>query len=244
MARFLSFHMGTNLPGQQQVLSRKTLAAMQRPASSWPMPAPGEPRRDLGANWIISTINGHPQLWHTGGQPGVSAYMSFYPDQKLGIVLLANSSAPLGRVSQAIRTAIAPEILPPVEGPLPPPQAIPFRGTWEGVVTNSTGQVPIVLTFLDSGEIDVRLADQERTTLQRKAFANGALTGLFNGSSNLPEAKGHPHQLAIDVVQAGDELVGQLVAQGMDGQTAFMLPSFVRLRSTAAATLVPGAKQP
>lgn len=234
MALFLSFHMGTPLPDQERVLSPTTRMVMQLPASATPMPSPGEPRRDIGANWILSTMNGNPQVWHSGGQPGVSAFMSFYPAQKFAIVLLANFSAPLGRVSQAIRQVIAPEVSPPEsEGPLPSPQPIPFRGTWEGKVANYAGEQPITLTFNEKGEVAVRLADQEATTLQRATFANGSLTGEFKGQSNIPEAQNLPHQLAIDVVPVGKELVGQIVAQGMNENIAFMLPSFVRVRSTA-----------
>lgn len=231
MARFLAFHMGTPLPDQRQVLSPATRAVMQMPASATPMPSPGEPRRDVGANWILSTSNGHPQVWHSGGQPGVSTYMTFYPAQKLGFVLLANSSAPLGRVGQAIRSAIAPELLSAeAEGPLPAPEPIPFRGRWVGDVTNYAAKQPMTLNFGDGGEISVRFADQESTTLQKSAFSHGALTGQFSGNSNIPEAQAHPHQLAITLVLVEDELVGQVVAQGMNENVAFMLPSFVRLR--------------
>ena len=75
--------MGTRLPDQKPILTRARTLEMQRPASAFPMPTPpGAPRRDIGANWLLSTINGHPQVWHSGGQPGVSTFMSFYPDQK------------------------------------------------------------------------------------------------------------------------------------------------------------------
>ena len=236
MARFLAFHMGTPLPDQRQLLSPEARRVMQMPASAGPMPAPGEPRRDIGANWVLSSVNGHPQVWHSGGQPGVSAFMTFYPDQKLAIVLLANSSAPLGRVGQAIRQAIAPDVMPQEsEGPLPPSQPIPFRGQWVGKLTNYAGEQPISVTFDKSGEVSVQLADQERTSLKRAAFADGAFSGIFSGTSNIPETRDHPHQLEIDVVLIGDELVGQVVAQGMDEEVAFMLPSFVRLRSAGEA---------
>ena len=236
MARFLAFHMGTPLPGQRRVLKPATIASMQRPASAFPMPAPGEPRRDVGANWMLSSINGHPQVWHSGGQPGVSAFMTIYPDQKFAMVLLANSSAPLGRVGQAIRQAIAPEVMSPeTDGPPPAPQPIPYRGTWAGTVTNYAGDVPVVVTFLDGGDVTVQLAGGKPATLQRKTFANGALTGQFSGESNLPETKGRQYQLAMDVVRSGDDLVGQIVAQGMDAKAAFMLPSFVRLRAAPSA---------
>jgi CubicO group peptidase (beta-lactamase class C family) len=235
LARFLAFHMGTPLPGQRRILSPATVLQMQRPSSPFPMPTPpGAPRRDIGANWLLSTINGHPQVWHSGGQPGVSTFMSFYPDQKLGIVLLANSSAPLGPVAQAIRDAIAPEVSPRGgEGPRPSPEAIPFHGKWVGTVANHAGKRAITLTFQEDGVV-VQLAGQPVVTLTRASFEDGALSGQFEGASNLPEAKGRPHQLALEVVPVKGELVGQLNAVAQDDTVVFMLPSFVRLKPASA----------
>ncbi|HYE46510.1 MAG TPA: serine hydrolase domain-containing protein [Caulobacter sp.] len=235
LARFLAFHMGAPLSDQKPILSPATRLEMQRPASAMPMPTPpGAPRRDVGANWILTPVNGHLQVWHSGGQPGVSSFMAFYPGQKLAIVLLANSSAPLGRISQAIRQAIAPELSEPTAEPSPSsPHPIPFRGRWVGAATSYAGEQPMTLTFAETGEVTVQLADQASTPLSQPAFDNGALTGRFTGRSNIPEAQRTSHGLSLKVVRVGDQLVGQLVAQGMNQDTVFMLPSFVRLRPTA-----------
>lgn len=238
MARFLAFHMGTPLPDQEPILGAATRLEMQRPASAYPMPTPpGAARRDIGANWIVSTSNGHPQIWHSGGQPGVSSVMAFFPEQKLGFVLLANSSAPLGKIGQAIREAGAPELLELASEPSPPPsEPIPFRGRWVGAVTSHAGQQPITLSFQESGELTVQLGDRAETSLAQAAFEDGALTGRFESYSNIPEAARASHALALKVVPDDGELVGQLVAQGMDGSAVFMLPSFVRLRPVAAGS--------
>lgn len=232
MARFLAFHMGTPLPGQRPILNRAKRLEMQRPASAFPMPTPlGTPRRDIGANWILSTINGHPQVWHSGGQPGVSTFMSFYPDQKFAIVLLANSSAPLGQISQAIREAVAPEVSPKQpDGPRPTPQPIPFKGRWTGSVTNYAGKQPITLIFQDNGEITVQLGAQASTALAKAGFEDGALSGQFAGTSNLPEAKDQPQQLALELVIENGKLVGQLTTVVQNEKVVFMLPSFVQLQ--------------
>jgi CubicO group peptidase (beta-lactamase class C family) len=235
MARFLAFHMGTPLPDQKPILSPAVRLEMQRPASAWPMPTPPDaPRRDIGANWILTTSNGHPQVWHSGGQPGVSSVMAFFPEQKLAFVILANSSAPLGGIGQAIRGAFAPELLEPASEPASPiPQRIPFSGRWAGTATSHAGEQPITLSFEETGEILVQLGDQPATALAQPAFENGALTGRFSGSSNIPEAARTSHGLSLKVVLVGGELTGQLVAQGMAVDAAFMLPSFVRIRPAA-----------
>lgn len=232
MALFLAFHMGTPLPGQRAILTRARILEMQRPASSFPMPIPpGTPRRDIGASWILSTINGHRQVWHSGGQPGVSTFMTFYPDQKFGFVLLANSSAPLGPIGQAIREAVAPEVSPrPEDGPRPAPRPIPFKGKWVGTVINYAGRQPFAVTFQDGGGAAVELGGAPGVALASPEFADGALSGQFTGMSNLPEAKEQPVRLALELVLVNGQLMGQLTAIEQNADVVFMLPSFVRLR--------------
>ena len=233
MARFLAFHMGTPLPGQRQILSRFTRLGMQRPASAFPMPTPsGAPRRDVGANWIVSAAGGHPRIWHSGGQPGTSTYVGFYPDQKIAVVVLANSSAPTGQIVKDILDTVAPEVAPrEFEEPPPSPRPIPFRGTWVGTVANYAGNQPLVLTFQENGEVRVQLAQQASVTLSRPAFVDGALTGQFDATINIPQARAHPHQLSLKLVPSKGELVGQLIATAVHEKVGLMLPSFVRLRA-------------
>lgn len=235
MARFLAFHMGAPLADQAPILSPETRLAMQRPASDHAMPtSPGAPRRDVGANWILTTSNGHPQIWHSGGQPGVSSVMAFFPEQKVAFVLLANSSAPLGPIGQAIREAIAPELLEQTSESAPAaPQPIPFRGRWVGTVTSHAGEQPLTLSFLEDGQVTVQLGDQAETTLAQPAFENSAFAGRFSGFSDIPEAARASHGLSLKLVSVEGELAGQLVAQGVDANVAFMLPGFVRLRPAA-----------
>ncbi len=232
MARFLAFHIGTPLPDQKPILHRETRLAMQRPASAFPMPAgPGEPRRDIGANWILSSINGHPQVWHSGGQPGVSSYMAFYPDHKFGFVLLANSSAPLGIIGQAIRDAVAPAVSPRLtEEASPAASPIPFTEKWTGSIVNHAGTVPITVNFQGSSGVMVQLGDQPSILLMKPGFEDATFAGQFSGISNLPETRGQPQQIALELVMDGGDLVGQLTAVTQNAKVAFMLPSFVRLR--------------
>ena len=51
------------------------------------------PQDVVGLNWhVTKTATGDRQLWHTGGTFGFSSYIVFYPDQKLGVILMANES--------------------------------------------------------------------------------------------------------------------------------------------------------
>lgn len=237
MARFLMFHMATPLPDQRQILSKARVLEMQRPASASPAPRPvGASRWDVGANWIVTKAGNHPHILHSGGQPGVSTYVGFYPVQKVGVVILANSSGSTGDIMKAIMDEVAPEVAPRQnDTPQPPPQAIPFRGKWVGTVTNHAGTQPISLSFEENGKVAVQLADQASTELGRAAFDHGALAGQFAGKSNLPEMKNLQHTLSMKVVPVNGDLVGQLIATAVNEKAAFMLPSFVRLRSGSPA---------
>jgi hypothetical protein len=139
-------------------------------------------------------------------------------------------------VAEAIRGAVAPELLRRGSEEAPPaPQPIPFRGKWVGTVTNYAGTQPLSLTFQDDGDVAAQLADQESAKLVRPAFADGAFTGQFSATSNIPEAARRPHQLQLKVVSVDGELVGQLVASALNKDVALLLPSFVRLRSASEA---------
>ena len=45
-----------------------------------------------GAGWVIDRVASHARIWHNGGVPGgYASHVSWYPDDKLTIVLLANT---------------------------------------------------------------------------------------------------------------------------------------------------------
>ena len=51
------------------------------------------PQEIVGLNWRIDKNNTENRgIWHTGGTFGFSSYILFFPERKIGIVLLANES--------------------------------------------------------------------------------------------------------------------------------------------------------
>lgn len=45
-----------------------------------------------GAGWVIDRVGAHARIWHNGGIPGgYASHVSWYPDDKLTITLLANT---------------------------------------------------------------------------------------------------------------------------------------------------------
>jgi CubicO group peptidase (beta-lactamase class C family) len=45
-----------------------------------------------GLGWWMGQADGKAYLGHAGGGPGFATDMRFYPDQKLGVVIMANGS--------------------------------------------------------------------------------------------------------------------------------------------------------
>lgn len=230
MARFLMFHMGIGLPDQREILSREKVMEMQRPVSA--------PSATIGANWFVSKTGGHTRVWHTGGQPGVTAAVDFFPDQKVGLVLLTNGrNAPLNEIKNAIIQAVAPELSQALQQTRPnflPPIATP-TGKWIGTISNYEGSGPFMMEVQLGGDIHVQIGNGPRSLLARPSFDNGALSGTFAGTLELSQLGDYRHDLMVKLVPVGDEFVGQLVATVINEDRGMMLPSFVRLRRDGAA---------
>jgi CubicO group peptidase (beta-lactamase class C family) len=43
----------------------------------------------------VGKLEGHRLVWHTGGVPGFTSFLGFYPDDQLTLVMLSNLETPL-----------------------------------------------------------------------------------------------------------------------------------------------------
>ena len=48
---------------------------------------------DYGLGWFVDSVSGHKHLYHPGGAPGTATIFSYYPDDKLTVILLTNGGA-------------------------------------------------------------------------------------------------------------------------------------------------------
>jgi CubicO group peptidase (beta-lactamase class C family) len=75
---------------------------------------------DYGFGWMVPVINGHKYMGHSGGVPGFSASFRRFPDDKLAVIVLANSNASdTHRLSRKIATLYIPDVK------IVPPTAVP-----------------------------------------------------------------------------------------------------------------------
>lgn len=86
MARYLRFHINGGMLDGRRLLREDLLATMY----TAPNPAAQQERYALGV--AVSQRNGARLIEHGGGGFGFKSEMMFYPELKLGIVLLTNSS--------------------------------------------------------------------------------------------------------------------------------------------------------
>ena len=62
-----------------------------------------------GLGWFLEDVNGHRHVYHPGGAPGTATIISFYPDDRLAVILLANGGA---AYVQGLEFGVAQRILP------------------------------------------------------------------------------------------------------------------------------------
>jgi D-alanyl-D-alanine carboxypeptidase len=72
-----------------------------------------------GFGWEVGEENGHKFVGHTGGIPGFSAHISRYADDKLTVIVLANSSsADTGTIALGVASKYIPELARPERKPI------------------------------------------------------------------------------------------------------------------------------
>jgi len=87
MLRFLRAAM--DMPTSPLAPAFALMLASRRPA--------GGPTQEIGLGWIVSTnSSGRQIVWHNGGTGGYRSFIGFDPKARTGVVLLSNTSTPVG----------------------------------------------------------------------------------------------------------------------------------------------------
>jgi len=56
-----------------------------------PPQLPGGASTNYAMGWVRESLDGHPMIWHNGGVAGAHARNAYFPDQRISVVVLANS---------------------------------------------------------------------------------------------------------------------------------------------------------
>jgi CubicO group peptidase (beta-lactamase class C family) len=89
MARWVALHLrrGLTVSGTR-LISEEGLEAMYKPYVS--VPAAGGADVGYGLGWFVASMHGQRILFHSGHTDGYSAYVSFMPEARLGVIALTN----------------------------------------------------------------------------------------------------------------------------------------------------------
>ena len=185
LVRFGMFH--ANLTAPHSLLTPATRERMQRAEA--PETAPGS---SYGLGWgILENDRGYRRVSHTGGMPGVATVLNLYPSERVAIVVLANTSAPVGRVANAIASIVlpsygAPTLRPPTVGASPPR----INGTWRGSILVDGTPIPLTIVFPDSGVGRAKLGAGEEVplTATQLSGATGWVSARFAAKLRAPDA--------------------------------------------------------
>lgn len=98
LSKWLILNLNGGRVGDRNVLPEKWIQEMQRMQSKMGKPEetlPGNGREGYGLGWSIGSYKEVPRIEHGGGYTGASAYISFMPQHKIGVAVVANAGLPL-----------------------------------------------------------------------------------------------------------------------------------------------------
>jgi CubicO group peptidase (beta-lactamase class C family) len=117
MARYVTMYLGRGRYGDTQLASRASIAAMAEPRISQPGTDGPSGEKGYGCGLAVTPdFSGHKLIGHGGSVFVATAYMGFIPEQRVGVMLLANGSgyemSQFGMYALAILLGEDPEELP------------------------------------------------------------------------------------------------------------------------------------
>ncbi|NIM00577.1 MAG: serine hydrolase [Acidobacteria bacterium] len=100
MAKYVQFHLDYGKVGDEQILSEANARAMQSPQMVLTGPLAARVSEDkeigpasYGLGLMVSTYRGRPYVRHGGGIDGFVSAMEWLPEDRIGVVVLSNTSA-------------------------------------------------------------------------------------------------------------------------------------------------------
>jgi hypothetical protein len=154
---------------------------------------------------------------------GVATSLRLFPQDKIAIVVLTNSSSPAPHlISEEIVAALMPDAArkPAPQNQQPPTQAA-FKpaaelvGVWKGAVHTYKEEIPFAIEIKTDGDIHARLGSQLQTLLNRVDFKDGYLTGQMMSDLGIEDANRTRYILSVSLKLRGEVLNGAITAQSM-----------------------------
>ncbi|HHT7190494.1 TPA: serine hydrolase [Bacillus cereus] len=95
MANWVLLHLNQGKFGDHELISSELLQQMYTPHNPIPdqplLSLPESPLNSYGLGWFISAYRGYKMIHHGGNIDGFSAFVSFMPNENIGLVILTNA---------------------------------------------------------------------------------------------------------------------------------------------------------
>lgn len=238
LIRFGMFHLKARLADQKRLLPDEAIDEMQQKTLSM------GGSTSYGLGWVVSIdAKGRRRVSHGGAGAGVDTQLTLVPDEKLAVAVLVNTNID-GHISGEIADAILNLLLGDKPDDHPTSKAngqsasvenlgLPGKllGTWKGFVHMYKRDLPVILWFKESGEVQAQLENQPKLLINNARLENGTFTGrMMTGDIDTPDANRRPYYLDWNVTLRGDVLNGVLYAIGNHPSRGVFLGHWVELR--------------
>lgn len=219
LVRFGMFHLKAHLLDQRAIISDESIDEMQIGTAEI-----GD-NKYYGIGWAIcDDMMGYKCIWHNGGMGGVSTTLKLFPEEKIVIAVLSNSSSDVPEIiCDKVLTTLLPKYSEKrsdlekrvnkkqeeASNFFPPEELI---GTWEGIIRTYKKDIPITFWIKESGDIHVKMGDQLKVLLNDVSFKDFKLTGKMVGDIETEDANRLPYHLHVSLKLRGNVLNGAIMA--------------------------------
>jgi len=217
LLRFGMFHLKAHLPDQKPILSDNAIDRMQNETVD-----AGRDRYGL-AWWVEENRFGYRSVLAQGGTWVAQAWLRLIPSEGIAVVLLCNSgNASVSSIVDEIISTLLPSYGEQRARPVAtteslkaaqvPPQ--PLVGTWKGIVKTYRGDIPLIFSITESGDVKVSLGSQPATVLDKPRFKEKRVAGTIAGNLGATEYSGpQPDKIEFDLRLRDGALKGAAISR-------------------------------
>ncbi len=158
----------------EKLLKKSTLESMWAPS---PL-SKGSPA-EYGMGWQVSPVNGHRLVSHGGGIPGFSTQISRFVDDRLTVIVLANTDdGRAGSIAQDIASRVLPALMKKAEGPIADSDA-PTTSRLKGILLGAMkGEAdPALFTAEAQKEMLPRIKERQSDVCRFRCFEDVSAPG-------------------------------------------------------------------